>query len=67
MKIIEIKLTSEELEQLTNILSYTSFNSVEDFIYDSLNDLPTISNFHEANNLLLIQNKKDAHEKESNY
>lgn len=67
MKTIEIKLTSEELEQLTNILSYTSFNSVEDFIYDSLNDLPIISNFHEANNLLLIQNKKDAHEKESNY
>ncbi|MGA1941248.1 hypothetical protein [Arcobacter sp. YIC-310] len=64
MKTLRIHLTSEELEQLENILPYTSFNTLEEFIYDSLNDLPKYSNFHEANNLLLIQ-KKENHENES--
>jgi len=63
MKTIEIKLTSEELEQTLHLLHLRGYNSFEDYIIDSINfDLP--KDFHEANNLLLIQ-KKENHENES--
>lgn len=56
---IEIELTKEELQQLLNILDYTNYKTIEEYIYDSLNDLPKYSNFQEANNLLLISPKKE--------
>jgi len=56
---IEIELSKEELQQLLNILDYTNYKTIEEYIYDSLNDLPKYSNFQEANNLLLISPKKE--------
>ena len=57
METLIIKLSQEEIEQLDNLIQYSPYSTIEEYIYESLNDLHLQTNFQEANNLLNIENK----------
>lgn len=52
MKKIIVEVSDEFYEQLENLIHYTPFDTVEEYIIDSLNDMCKNSNFNEPNNLI---------------
>jgi hypothetical protein len=54
---ISITLTQTETEQIKTLLDYSTYENIESYLYDCLNDFSKYTTFHESNNLLTIQDK----------
>lgn len=57
MKNLNLEFSNEEWEQIENIIDYTDFENIVEYINYSLNQIPKYSNFNEPNNLQNIEAK----------